>query len=98
MKSNDKNNKIRVHIRISGRVQGVAFRYYARNMANRLGIKGWIRNLPDGDVEVVIEGMKNRIVQMISWCKKGPNLAIVENVKIDRQPYAGEFQQFNIRS
>ncbi len=89
---------MRAHIRLSGRVQGVAFRYYARDMAHKLGVKGWIRNLDKGDVELVIEGNKFSVQQMIAWCKKGPSLSIVENIQIDWQPYTGEFNEFHIMS
>ena len=90
------HDKAKVHIVLSGRVQGVAFRYYARNMADKLGVKGWIRNLDNGDVEAVIEGKKVAVQQMVVWCKKGPSLAVVENISIDWQAYTGEFHKFNI--
>jgi len=96
-KSGDKNNRVRVSIILTGRVQGVAFRYYARNIANRLGVKGWIRNLDNGAVEATIEGERNSVNQMIEWCKKGPNLALVEDIKIIWQSYAGDFSEFHIR-
>ncbi len=92
------NNKVRVHIVLIGRVQGVAFRYYALNIARRLGVKGWIKNLANGDVEVLIEGKKSAVKQMIDCCREGPSLAIVKNIKIDWQPYTGEFNEFQIRS
>ena len=96
-KSGDKNKRVRVYIILTGRVQGVAFRYYARNIANRLGVKGWIRNLDNGAVEATIEGERNSVNQMIEWCKKGPNLALVEDIKIIWQSYAGDFSEFHIR-
>jgi len=96
--SNPWNEKVRAHIKLSGRVQGVAFRYYARDMAHKLGVGGWIRNLDNGDVESVIEGKKVSVQQMIAWCKKGPGLAIVENIEIDWQAYTAEFNEFHIRS
>jgi len=59
-KNNEKNEKkVRAHLLISGRVQGVAFRYYTIDMAQSLGIKGWVRNCWDGNVEIVMEGGKD---------------------------------------
>ena len=96
--SDQKKNLVRAHIRLSGRVQGVAFRYYAINMAHQLGVKGWIRNLYNGDVEAVIEGNQSAVQQMIDWCRKGPSMAVVEKTKVDWQPHTGEYHQFSIRS
>jgi acylphosphatase len=92
-----KDGYIRVSLIITGKVQGVAFRYYARNMANQLGVYGWIRNTQEGSVELTIEGKRKNINQMIEWCKKGPKTANVENVIINTEPYKGEFVEFNIR-
>ena len=96
-KIGDNNNRVRAYIVLTGRVQGVAFRYYARNIANRHGVKGWIRNLDNGDVEVTIEGERNSVNQMIEWCKEGPSLALVEDIKIIWQSYAGDFSEFHVR-
>ena len=62
----------RVHILISGRVQGVFFRAETRRAASALGVKGWVRNLPGGDVEVVAEGRKPELDRLIEFCRKGP--------------------------
>ncbi|MDD3861066.1 MAG: acylphosphatase [Bacteroidales bacterium] len=91
------NNYSKAHIIIAGRVQGVAFRYYARNTANRIGVKGWIKNLDNGDVEIMVEGKKELVNLMIDWCKKGPGLAIVEDIRISLLPYTAEFNEFNIK-
>lgn len=95
MKKNEE--KVGVHIRVSGRVQGVAYRYYARNIAEQLGIKGWIKNLINGDVELMVEGSQKTVKQMIEWCKEGPRLAIVENIEVDWLPYSGKFNHFYIK-
>ena len=89
--------KIRIHVFVSGRVQGVFFRSNTKRVADNLGIKGWVRNLPDGRVEVVAEGEKNRIDNLIKFLKKGPATARVDNVEIESQEYKGEFQDFSIR-
>lgn len=96
MKNN--NNKVSAHITVSGRVQGVAYRYYARDIAYQLGIKGWIRNLDNGDVESIIEGPKKSVEKMIDWYKEGPRLAIVENIEVDWLPYSGVYNQFQIKT
>ena len=90
------NRDIKVHIFLYGRVQGVAFRYYTKVMADKLGVKGWIRNLPDGKVEAIIEGDRDKVTRMIEWCKKGPSMAFVEDINIDWLPYTGEFKRFSI--
>ena len=87
----------RVHLLISGRVQGVAFRYYTIEEADRLGVLGWVRNLPDGRVEVVAEGEPERIEAFARWCHRGPALARVDEVKMETPEATGEFRRFDIR-
>jgi len=88
--------KVRAHLLISGRVQGVAFRYYAQDVAQTLGVKGWIRNCWDGKVEIVVEGEEEKVKKLISWCYEGPGSAIVEKVDIKWEKYRGEFSTFGI--
>jgi acylphosphatase len=73
---------VRAHVWVSGRVQGVFFRAYTEEEAQRLGLCGWVRNLRDGRVEAVFEGPKDRVDQMINWCHHGPPSARVTNVQI----------------
>jgi len=87
----------RVHIYISGRVQGVFFRSNMRRRALQLGLKGWVRNLPDGRVEAVVEGEEDKIRSLIEWCKVGPPWAVVTSVDVKWEPYRGEFETFRIR-
>lgn len=75
--------KRRVHFRVSGRVQGVAFRASARDAAERLGIAGWIRNLPTGDVEGEAEGEASAVDAFLAWCGRGPPGARVDALKVD---------------
>ena len=89
--------KVRAHLLISGRVQGVAFRYYTQDIAQSLGIKGWVRNCWDGKVEVVAEGEEGQVKELIDWCHQGPRSAIVEKVDIEWEEYKGEFSTFGIR-
>ncbi|MBI2624838.1 MAG: acylphosphatase [Candidatus Nealsonbacteria bacterium] len=86
--------KARVHIFVSGRVQGVLFRYTANIRANKLLIKGWIRNLKDGRVEAVFEGEKENIEKMLEWARIGPFFAKVEKIDIEWQEHKGEFNNF----
>ncbi|MBI5057326.1 MAG: acylphosphatase [Nitrospirae bacterium] len=87
----------KVHIIISGLVQGVFFRASTRDMALSLGLKGWVRNLPDGNVEAVFEGQVDKLKQAVQWCHKGPPGARVVKVKEKWQGYTGEFLSFDIR-
>lgn len=86
----------RVHLFISGRVQGVFFRDNARKKAEALKLKGWVKNLEDGRVEIEIEGYEENVEAMIKWAEKGPLLARVDNLEIKREEYKGEFNSFEI--
>ncbi len=87
----------RVHLRICGRVQGVGFRYAAVDEARRLGLTGWVRNTPDGRVEIVAEGPEERLRRFIAWCHGGPPGAFVAGVEEQWGPGTGEFGDFRIR-
>jgi len=87
---------VRAHVYVSGRVQGVFFRWYTREEALRLGVKGWVRNLPDGRVEAVFEGEKEAVEQMIEFCRRGPPAARVEKVEVSWETPTGEFSTFKI--
>ena len=80
---------IRAHVRVSGRVQGVAFRYEAHRKAAELGIAGWVENLPDGRVEAVFEGAPDRVQEMVAWCESGPPSAHVTDVSVEHEPPQG---------
>ncbi len=89
--------KTRVHLFIEGRVQGVWYRAFTRDVAIRNNIRGWVRNLPDGRVEAVFEGEERDIEKAIAECYKGPPAAHVTKIDINRQPYRGEFSGFEIK-
>ena len=91
-----KITQLRVHIRITGQVQGVFFRRSAKIEADRLGVVGWIRNDNDGSVEVMAQGKKENIDKFIAWCKKGPPFAKVEKVEVEGQGGLEEFDNFSI--
>lgn len=87
---------VRAHIFVSGIVQGVFFRAHTQDVASQKGLKGFVRNLPDGRVEITAEGEKDRIEELIKWCHKGPPLARVKSVDVEWQVYKGEFKSFRI--
>ena len=89
--------KTRVHVYISGRVQGVFFRAHTRDEAKRLGLTGWVRNMPDGRVDAVLEGDEGAVDAMISWCREGSPDSRVEDVEVIREEYKGEFSDFGVR-
>ena len=70
-----------VHLRIRGRVQGVFFRANARNEATRLGLSGWVRNMPDGSVEALAHGPAAAVADFVDWCAEGPPSARVDSVE-----------------
>lgn len=86
----------RIHVFISGRVQGVFFRAYTRETAMTLNLTGWVRNLYDGSVEAVFEGDDTNVQSMLEWCKKGPPHAVVRHVDASEEPYKGDFRDFRI--
>lgn len=86
-----------VHVLISGKVQGVWFRANTRQKAEQLKIKGWVRNTSDGKVEAIFEGKQENIEEMLDWCRKGPPLAEVDNVKVEDQTNIYGFDDFKIR-
>lgn len=86
----------RVHIWVSGKVQGVWYRATTVEEAKKLGLTGWVRNLPDGRVEIVAEGPRESLERLIAWCHEGPPLAVVDEVKVVWEPYTGEFANFSI--
>ncbi len=71
-----------VRVRVTGRVQGVSFRYHAQREASRCGLTGWVRNDPDGSVELHLEGPWDEVDAMVAWCRTGPQAASVREVAI----------------
>ncbi len=86
----------RVHVLIEGRVQGVFFRAHTRDQARARGLKGWVRNLPDGRVEALFEGDQTALHGMLAWCRKGPPYSYVDTVEVNWQPYQGDLADFMI--
>lgn len=91
-------SKARLHITVSGTVQGVFFRATACEMANRLGLTGWVRNTEGGDgVEIVAEGDKKKLDEFLPWCAKGPKGARVEKMDYAWSDFRGGFERFILR-
>jgi acylphosphatase len=88
----------RLEIVVSGRVQGVWFRAATREQAGRLGLTGWVRNLPDGRVEALFEGDEERLRLMLDWCGTGPPGARVERVETRWGGATGGFEGFSVRA
>lgn len=88
--------KVRAHVYVSGRVQGVFFRYETKKEAEKRNVKGWVRNLPDGRVEAVFEGEKENVEKLIEFCHRGPSLARVEKVEVLWEEYEGKFKDFKL--
>lgn len=89
--------KVRLHIYVQGIVQGVGFRYGLRRVALYNRVSGWVKNLPDGRVEAVLEGEEKAVRRVLNWCRRGPLLARVNRIIAFEEPYTGEFKSFKIR-
>ena len=87
---------MQLHLRIHGQVQGVFFRYSAREQAEKLGLGGWIRNNLDGSVEALAEGERDKLEQFIIWCRKGPPGAEVQKLKVEWSKEEEQFSTFDI--
>ena len=83
--------------RVSGIVQGVGFRYHTRNQAISIGLTGWVRNLNNGDVELVARGSRGQLDQLYAWLKEGPRLACVDNVEVEAIKTPEDYSCFSIR-
>ncbi len=87
----------RVSVIIHGRVQGVFYRASAREKAIKLGLTGWVKNRFDKTVEVVAEGEKKKLEDLVKWCNIGPQDAYVTDLEVSWGLYTGEFRNFSVR-
>jgi acylphosphatase len=90
------DDNVRAHALISGRVQGVAYRIETQWAAERIGVRGWVRNLPDGRVEAVFEGGREEVDEILEWCRRGPALARVDAVDVRWENPTGGFTRFGV--
>jgi acylphosphatase len=86
----------RVHLIVSGRVQGVFFRQHTVERARGLGLTGWVKNCRDGTVEVMAEGKQEQLQKLVDWCHRGPRGAVVTKVQVAWEPGKGEFDDFDV--
>jgi acylphosphatase len=91
------NMKVRAHIFVSGRVQGVFFRMETRDEATKRNVTGWVRNTSGGRVEAVFEGEREDMEKVIEFCRSGPPGARVTQTDVQWKEYTGEFKNFKIR-
>jgi acylphosphatase len=87
---------VRAYIVVTGRVQGVFFRAFTQEQAVFLGLFGWVRNMIDGRVEIMVEGERGIIERLIASVKRGPPLAAVESADVEWLDYVGNFDDFRI--
>ena len=88
----------RVHVFITGNVQGVGLRYFLRNKAMRLKVNGFVKNLKDGRVEALFEGNDGDLNAMLEFCRRGTFVSKVTNVDSKEEPFRNEFREFEIRT
>lgn len=89
--------RLRAQVVVHGIVQGVFFRASTREQALRIGVGGWVRNLPDGTVQALFEGEKKKVEEIVAWCHQGPPGGHVDSVDITWGKYQGEYTLFEIR-
>ncbi len=97
MTSEMKEEKARARVIVHGIVQGVGFRYFAFRNATIRGLRGYVRNLPDGSVETVVEGDREMVQDYVDQVRMGPRFARVTRADVTWEPYRGEFDTFEIR-
>jgi acylphosphatase len=90
------SQKLCKRIVVTGIVQGVAFRYYTRSAARKIGVVGWVRNLPDGNVEALVEGEPDQVDAMVRWLHKGSPASRVDKVSIFEEKATGRHAEFDI--
>jgi len=96
-KNQGEYEKLRAHVFVSGKVQGVFYRENTRKKAEKLEVSGWVKNLRDGRVEAVFEGSKPYVEEMVNWARKGPIWAKVEALDVVWEDFTGQFASFEIR-
>ncbi len=89
--------KVRAHVFLTGVVQGVSFRSSTRAQARLRNVTGWVRNLPDGRVESVMEGEKDDVESLIESCRRGPEGSRVDDARIAWEKPRGAYREFEIR-
>ncbi len=96
MKQENNDQDARAHVFVSGRVQGVSFRWNTQHMAQRMELTGWVRNLWDGRVEAIFEGPEPTVRKAVSWCHQGQRPARVDDIDVSYEKPTGDFKSFRI--
>ena len=91
------NEIIRVHMWVTGRVQGVGFRAHVEYHASQIGVTGWVRNVGYDTVETVAEGTRAQIDKFIAAVKQGPRASRVDDARVEYETVTGEFQEFGVK-
>ena len=91
------DNKARVHIWVTGRVQGVGFRAHVAYHAIEIGVNGWVRNVGMSTVESIAEGERGQLERFIEMVKQGPSSSRVNDARVEWEPVTGEFVEFTVR-
>ena len=94
--SSQSEDNLTVNMKITGKVQGVGFRYYVLRQAQELGIRGWVSNKPNGDVEALAQGDKEDLEQFIAKVKQGPSFSIVDDVILNWEDGQENYTSFEI--
>lgn len=89
---------VQARVFLSGFVQGVGFRRYIQKQAQGMAVGGWVRNLPDGKVEMLLQGERQEVEMVIEACRQGPFLAEVDEVEIEWEEVLQEFNDFSVRN
>ena len=97
MTGTNSNDLVRVHIWVSGRVQGVGFRAFVLQAGSLFGLTGWVRNVGYNDVETVAEGQREAVEKFIETVKSGPRSARVDESRVEWESTTGEYKQFGVR-
>lgn len=90
-------NKVRAHAIVNGRVQGVFFRAFIKEGADSNGVTGWVRNMPEGMLEAVLEGSEEAVKKTIDWIKVGPPNSMVSDVNIEYEPFVVNYSFFEVK-
>jgi acylphosphatase len=84
------------HIFVTGMVQGIGYRFFVTRLSASLGLSGWVKNLPSGQVEITVEGDRSQIESMVRDLKTGHPYASVKGVAVEWKPWTGEFREFRV--
>ena len=84
-----------LHLLVKGKVQGVFYRATAKEVADKMGLKGWVRNTEEGAVEIMVSGTEEAVNEFVAWCRKGPSRAVVEDVMVTPKEETA-FESFSI--